>query len=552
MDTSPSVQTVIIGAGPAGLSCAMRLKTLKPSHTVVVIDKSEILGGHNLSGAVLETAGLESLLDDCAPKWRDDATGAEILGRRVQNDSILFLARNGLALDLSPLLYAAKALGLSVGSMVHKNDAIVSVSRLTKWLAALASGTGVEVITGFAARELLWDSGSGRARGVKLADQGLQADGSKLPSFLEGETIYADSVVLAEGTDGLLTEQLVQKAGLCRRHVQMYSIGVKEIIEVSPEQFKKFGANRVVSALGYPLWAPFIGPAMFGGGILYAMEENRLAVGMLVGLDWKYHDFNPQDALSAFKAHSFIKQFIDGGKVMEAGAKMIPEAGIRALPRDRDGNLGISNVLPIGDAAGLVNMVKIKGLHNAIESGRIAAEAIAEKQDQPADLARSYTRNFSRSNMEKEMRSASKFRQTVAALGPALGFPLSIAGSLLPDFRVHEDFRTMTKASYPLRAGSKFDKMTFASLTGTHHREGQPSHLTILVRETCDKKCRPAFKAPCITFCPAGVYEEIQGVVKPANPSNCLHCKTCQRKCPFDNIRWTVPEGGGGPRYSRM
>ncbi len=550
MDTR--VQTLIVGAGPAGLACALRLKTLAPSHNVVVIDKADAPGGHNLSGAVLETQTLESLLDACVPQWRSDATGTEILGRRVAADSIRFFSGKNMSFEVAPALYAARVLGLAIGSMVHKNNAIISVSRLTKWLASLASGLGVEIITGFAAKEVLWDNRSNSAGGVKLADQGLQLDGSKLPSFLEGETIYADSLVLAEGTDGLLTEQLVQKAGLGRRHVQLYSIGLKELIEVSPDQFKKFGANTVVHALGYPLWTPLAGPAMFGGGILYAMEENRLAAGIIVGLDWKYHDFNPQDALTAFKEHSFVKQFIDGGKVVEAGAKMIPEGGLLALPRDKEGNLGISNVLLVGDSAGLVNMIKIKGMHNAIESGRLAAESIAQNTERPAALARAYTKSLSTSSVEREMRSASKFRQVVARFGPTVGFPLSLASPLLPHFRVHEDYKATTTASYPFAAASKFDKMTFTSLAGTHHREGQPSHLTIRSGNVCEIRCKPTFDAPCITFCPAGVYEEIQGVVKPANPSNCFHCKTCQRKCPFDNIRWTVPEGGGGPRYSRM
>jgi electron-transferring-flavoprotein dehydrogenase len=549
------VHTVIVGAGPAGLTCALRLKALRPSHSVVVIDKSEIPGGHNLSGAVFETAGLEELLDSCVPAWREGPAGdagKALFARRVTTDSILFLAGKSLSFEISPLVYAARALGLGVGAMAHKGDAIVSASALTKWLTALAIGLGVEVLNGFSVKQLLWDAAAHAATGVKLVDQGVQSDGSRLESFVEGETVLADSIVLAEGCDGLLTEQFVKDAGLVRRHAKLFSIGVKELIEVTPEQFGKFGPNRVVHAMGYPLWAPLVGPSMFGGGVMYAMEENRIAAGMIVGLDWKYHDFNPQDALTAFKAHSFVKPFLQGGTVIEAGAKMIPEGGWRAMPRDRAGNLGTSNVILAGDGAGLVNMIKIKGLHNAIDSGRMAAEAIDETPDQPARLAAAYTARLSRSNVEKEMRAASKFRQTVATFGPTIGLPLASAGVWLPDFRVHEDFRIMTKASYPFRATAPFDKMTFASLAATHHREGQPSHLTILDREICDTKCRPVFKAPCITFCPAGVYEEIQGIVKPANPSNCFHCKTCQRKCPFDNIRWTVPEGGGGPRYTRM
>lgn len=546
------VQTLIVGAGPAGLSCALRLKTLCPSNEVVVIDKAEIHGGHNLSGAVLETGPIEALLDECKPGWRDDAAGKELLERRVTNDKILFLAGKKTAIDVSSFIGAAKTLGLKIGQMQHLGDAIVSVSKLTKWMTRLALEKGVEVVHGFAAKELLWDEKSDRANGVTLVDQGLEADGSKSPGFLAGETVLADTVVLAEGCDGLLTEQFIKKAGLKRNHPQMFSVGVKEVVRVTPEQYKKFGEGRVVHAMGYPLWTPFIGPSLFGGGILYAMGEDRIAVGMIVGLDWKYRDFNPQNALTAFKEHGFVHSFLGGGRVVEAGAKMIPEGGRRALPRDKQGNLGHANVLLIGDGAGLVNMIKIKGLHNAIESGSLAAAAIAGSANDTCAAAAVYTWKLAGSPVEKEMRGASKFRQIVARLGPTFGFPLSIIDGILPDFSVEEDFNTMTASTCPIKQDAPFDKMTFTALAGTHHREGQPGHLSILDRAVCDNKCRPSFAAPCVCFCPAGVYEEIQGEIKPANPSNCLHCKTCQRKCPFDNIRWTVPEGGGGPRYSGM
>jgi electron-transferring-flavoprotein dehydrogenase len=282
------------------------------------------------------------------------------------------------------------------------------------------------------------------------------------------------------------------------------------------------------------------------------MGDNLIAAGMIVGLDWNYRDFNPQIALAAFKKHAFVKQFLVGGTVVEAGAKMIPEGGWRALPRDNDGNIGRSNVIILGDAAGFVNMIKIKGLHNAIESGSIAATAIAECSDDSSKCASMFTGLLSGSGVEKELRSASKFRQIVAKLGPTIGFPISIISSVLPDVSVEEDFKAMTAKTFPVTSPGAFDKMTFTAMAGARHREGQPSHLSITDRAVCDTKCKPVYGAPCVCFCPAGVYEEIHGEVRPANPSNCLHCKTCQRKCPFDNIRWTAPEGGGGPLYSTM
>jgi electron-transferring-flavoprotein dehydrogenase len=274
---------------------------------------------------------------------------------------------------------------------------------------------------------------------------------------------------------------------------------------------------------------------------------------MIVGADWKYCDFNPQDALTRFKEHKFVKRFIEGGTVVEAGAKMIPEGGYYAIPRDRDTDtIGKGNVMILGDGAGFFNMLKIKGLHNAIDSGIQAAKAIAETIDEPHKAALTYTELIERSNVAKEMLSAKNFRQTVAKFGPLQGMPLSVLGGLLPKFRVEKDYEAMTCARYRLRPNREFDKDTFTAVAATEHREDQPSHLTIVDSNICETECTPRFNSPCITFCPAGIYETVHDEVKPANPSNCLHCKTCQRKCPFDNIRWTVPEGGGGPRYKRM
>jgi electron-transferring-flavoprotein dehydrogenase len=197
-------------------------------------------------------------------------------------------------------------------------------------------------------------------------------------------------------------------------------------------------------------------------------------------------------------------------------------------------------------------MLKIKGLHNAIDSGMQAAKAIAETTHNPQDAAARYTGLLLESNVAREMKRAAKFRQTVAKFGPLQGMPLSVLGTFLPLFNVEKDYQAMANAKYRLKPSQSFDKDTFTAVAATGHREEQPSHLTILDSAVCRTKCTPRFSSPCITFCPAGVYETVQNVVRPANPSNCLHCKTCQRKCPFDNIRWTCPEGTGGPRYKRM
>jgi len=547
------VTVLVVGAGPAGLATAIQLKSLKPEIDVCVIEKAADLGNHNLSGAVLEAEPLHSLLDSAVPGWHNTDAAKDVLANKIDKDNIMFLLGKKLSFNIFFMIRLAKIFHLGFGQMIHKGDYSVSISKLTKWMGQIAKNLGAEVLTGFAAEDIILDDNAGKAIGIKLVDQGLDKEGHKQPNYVEGETIKADFVVLAEGCDGLVTEKFVEKAGLQRQCHQLYSVGVKELIKVSPEQYNRFTASRVVHAMGYPIWTPVVGPGMFGGGIVYAGANDHLSVGMIVGADWKYHDFNPQDALTNFKNHRFVKQFIDGGEVVEAGAKMIPEGGFYAIPRDpQTSGIGKGNVMILGDSAGFVNMLKIKGLHNAIDSGIQAAKAIAETFDNPKQAAARYTDLVEKSNIMREMYSAKNFRQTVAQFGPLQGMPLSVLGRLLPKFKIEKDYEAITILNYRLKPNQNFDKDTFTAMAATEHREEQPSHLTILDKTICETKCTPKFKSPCITFCPAGVYETIHDEVRPANPSNCLHCKTCQRKCPFDNIRWTVPEGTGGPRYKRM
>jgi electron-transferring-flavoprotein dehydrogenase len=547
------VSVLIVGAGPAGLASAIQLKVLKPEIDICVIEKGADLGNHNLSGAVLEAEPLHTLLDSAVPRWQESEAAKEVLHAKIDKDNVMFFLGRKLAFNIFSFIKLAKMFRLCFGQMIHKGDYSVSISKLTKWLGQIAKELGVEVLTGFAAEDIILDKSTNIAKAVKLVDQGFDKEGRRQPNFVEGELIGASFVVLAEGCDGLLTEKFIEKAGLQRQSAQLYSVGVKELIKVSSEQYNKFGAGRVVHAMGYPIWTPLIGPGMFGGGIVYAGVQEHLSVGMIVGADWKYCDFNPQDALTNFKSHRFVKQFIDGGTVVEAGAKMIPEGGYYAVPREpQTGAIGKGNCVIVGDSAGFVNMLKIKGLHNAIDSGIQAAKAIAETFNNPGDTALKYTELIDRSNIAGEMRSAKNFRQAIAKFGPLQGMPLSVFGGLLPKFKVEKDYEAMTTARYRLKPNQEFDKDTFTAMAATEHREEQPSHLEILDSSICALECTPKFNSPCITFCPAGVYETVHDEVKPANPSNCLHCKTCQRKCPFDNIRWTVPEGTGGPRYKRM
>jgi len=547
------VAVLVVGAGPAGLATAIKLKSLKPDLDVCVIDKAPGLGQHNLSGAVLEAEPLFSLLHAAAPGWQETDMAKEVLANRIDRDDILFLLNEKWPFKIEWALKMAKAFHVGFGQMLHHGDYSVSISSLVRWLGRIATSLGVEVLTGFAAGELLYDDKVGTVTGVRLVDQGVDKHGQPQPNGLPGEVIQSRMVVLAEGCDGLLTEQLVQKAGLYRKSPQLFSVGVKELIKVTSDQYHRFGPGRVVHAMGWPIWIPVLGPGMFGGGIVYAGQPDHLAVGMIVGADWKYHDFNPEDALARIKQHRFVKPFIEGGQVVEAGAKMIPEGGFYSIPRDpQTGTIGKGNCMILGDGAGFVNMLKIKGLQNAIASGIVAAQAIVERLSTPDTVAIRYTELIAQSSVTKEMRSARNFRHTVARWGPLIGMPMSVLGRFLPRWVVEEDYKAMTKARYRLRPERAFDKDQFVAMAGSTHREEQPNHLHILDAKICKERCQPTLDAPCVVFCPAGVYETIDGEVRPANPSNCLHCKTCQRKCPFDNIRWTAPEGGGGPRYKRM
>ena len=554
------ISILVVGAGPAGLAAAIAARSANKDADIVVLEKGEAVGNHNLSGAVLETASLKRLLDEARPDWLAIKGADSILEKEVKNDEVQFLLGKQLAVNISPLIKIGKKFGLSFGEMCNNGNSIVSISKLTSFLGKIALSMGIEIYTGFGAKEILYDRDKREIYGIKLVDQGLDKEGNPQPNYIEGETIKADIIILAEGTDGLVTEDFVVKAGLKRKNDQVFSVGVKEIIRVSKQKYESFGDNRVIHTMGFPLWLPIFGPAIFGGGFAYSCGKNEIAVGIIAGADWKYYNFNPQKALEDFKRHTVIREYVEGGEIIEAGVKMIPEGGYYAVPRylpsgadsKRMNTVGYKNVMIIGDSAGFVNMNKIKGLHNAIESGALAGNAAIKCLENPEKAADEYTRRLESNFVMDEMKSARNFRAIVARFGQAIGVPLSIVGNLFPRFAMEEDYKAMASKKFRFDTPGEFDKSTFVALAGTEHREEQPSHLSILDPGLCINKCDPLYDRACITFCPAGVYEKIGIDTRPANPSNCVHCKTCQRKCPFDNIRWTVPEGNGGPKYKLM
>lgn len=529
------VPILVVGAGPGGLAAAIAARIVNKDADIAVLEKGESLGNHNLSGAVIEIASLRHLLDEARPDWHSIKGVDNILERDVMNDDVLFLPGKKLAIKISPIIKIGKKLGLSFGGMDNVGNYIVSISQLTRLLGKVASSLGIEVYTGFGVKEILYDKTKKEVNGVKLVDQGLDKEGHPQPNYVRGETITAEVIILAEGADGLITEDLVAKTGLKREINQVFSVGVKEIIQVSKGQYGLFGDNRVVHTMGYPLWFPIFGPSTFGGGFAYSCGNNEIAVGIIVGADWKYYNLNPQKALEDFKQHAFMHQFVNGGEVIEAGVKMIPEGGYYAVPHQiRSGangkikkTVGYENVMIVGDSAGFVNMNKIKGFHNAIESGSLAGKVAIQCLNDRKKAAVVYTDMLKRNSVMDEMKSARNFRAMIARFGPTIGFPISIVGNLLPMLNIEKDFKAMTSDIFKYEIPGEFDKSTFVSLAGTEHREEQPSHLSILNPDPCINKCDPLFDRACITFCPAGVYEKIGINTLPANPSNCVHCKTC-------------------------
>lgn len=543
-------KVLVIGAGPSGLSFAISAKKKDPNLEICVIDKSQDAGNHILSGAIIDSKILDNFIEKYIGSLDENEELKKELSLKVTGEKMFFLPNSKLSFDILKILNIAKKFYKPFASMLHQEDYVVALSSFVRALENYAKKIGVEVYHSFAAKEVIFNEESKLISGVKLVDLGLNETGEHQINYKEGEKIECEFLVLAEGVDGLLLEDLVKKVGLKRKTPQLYSVAVKEIISVSKEQYESFGKNNVIHSLGYPL-CNFYSINLFGGGIVYPLEDQKLAVGIIVGLDWKYPDFCAQDALERFKNHPAIKKYIDGGEVVEAGAKMIPEGGFNAIPRSAFDEIGFNNAIILGDSAGFVDMRKIKGVHNAIRSAEAGSEALIRALDNNKNFARFYTENLKNNGVLDELYFSRNFRQTISKFGNFFGMPLSIFSHFLPDVKAEEDFKILSKKSYPLKLEKKFNKDFFVAMAKCEHRETQPNHITILDPKVC-LKCQTEYNSPCIAFCPAGVYEKDSGgEAKPLNPSNCLHCKTCQRKCPYQNIKWSVPEGGSGTKYRR-
>jgi electron-transferring-flavoprotein dehydrogenase len=525
---------VAVGAGPAGLSFAIRLKQLKPELSVCVIEKSSTIGAHILSGAVIEPGPLDALL----PGWRDNPPPVCV---PATEDEFWFLTKTG-----------GTKFPIVPPQMNNHGNFIVSLGAMCAWLAPQAEALGVEIYPGFAAAELLYDE-AGAVAGVRIGDMGVARDGSHKSGYTQGIDIKAKVTVLAEGARGHLTKQLVRKFGLdAESDPQNYSIGIKELWQV-PEGRVKPG--KIVHSLGWPADSH-----TYGGSFLYHLNNNQIALGYVSGLDYRDPDYQPYEAFQQWKNHPSVKALLEGGSILSAGARAIVTGGWQSLPK-----VEMPGALLIGDTAGLLNVPKIKGTHQAMRSGMLAAEHLAAQAEGLTSAG--FDAKLRASPAMAELK---KVRNIKPSFKKGLWFGLvnsgweTITAGLSPwTWRCKPDWNSLQKLDvaekpkrdYVERTLAPRDRLAGVYFAATEHDEDQPVHLKVSNTDICITKCAEEYGNPCQRFCPAGVYEIVAdgaGKRLQINAANCVHCKTCDIKDPYEIITWVTPEGGAGPNYQNL
>lgn len=518
---------VIVGAGPAGLSCAIRLKQLRPDLSVCILEKGSEVGAHLLSGAVLEPRALDELL----PDWRD--RGAP-LDTPVTKDSFLYLTRShAIPLPTPPQMH-------------NRGNYIISLSAFGRWLADQATALGVEIFPGFAVAAALINH-ENKVIGVATRDMGLGKDGQPGPHFQPGIEVWAKHVILAEGAHGSTAQALIKHYNLRDgASPQTYGLGIKEVWEVAPDKHRP---GFVQHTAGWPM-----DHATYGGAWIYHYGQNLVSVGFVVGLDYQNPYLSPFEEMQRFKTHKAIRETFAGGRRIAYGARALVEGGLQSQP-----HLTFPGGMLIGDCAGFLNVPKIKGNHAAMKSGMLAAEAIA------AENAADYPAKYRASWLWQELYKVRNIRPGFR-WGFWPGFVhaalKTLGGWRLPyTLKNHADHVQLKAADqcdridYPKPDGIlTFDRLTSVSLTGTNHEEDQPSHLRLTDPSIPIAVNLMQFDEPAQRYCPAAVYEVLTAAdgskVFQINAQNCIHCKTCDIKDPSQNIVWTVPQGGEGPNYA--
>jgi electron-transferring-flavoprotein dehydrogenase len=543
---------LIIGAGPGGLSCALHLANLIEQHTaarkspalsaenIYVLEKAREIGAHQLSGAIMDPRALRELV----PDFEKSAP----LDTPVTGDAAYYLTETGsFKLPITP------------PPLRNHGNYVISLNKLVKWLGGLVEKKGVNLFTQFAGKELLLEANG--IAGVLTEDKGVDKNGKPKDNFTPGYEVRAKVTVLAEGPRGSLTKELVNHFKLDGLNPQVYGIGIKELWDVQPG---RIDTGYVAHTLGWPL-----GSEIYGGGWIYGLRDNRVSLGMVVGLE--YHDplFDPHATFQKFKTHPFVKKILEGGKLVRYGAKTVPYGGWYSQPRNY-----VDGGIIIGDSASLLNSQRLKGIHTAIKSGMLAAETIYEAlcaEDTSANGLKKYPEKIERSWLKQELWAVRNFHQAFHdGLWKGLvhaGFQFVTGGrGLIDPMRAkpgYEDYtklnreRTLVDQSTRFKGDGKltFDRLTDVYHSGTRHDEDQPCHLVVLDPSICGDRCVREFGNPCQYFCPAAVYEMAldNGVPKlKINAANCVHCKTCDIADPYQIINWVPPEGGGGPNYEGM
>ena len=541
---------VVVGGGPAGLSAAIRLRQLAASEdfdlSVCVIEKGSEVGAHILSGAVIDPVGLDALL----PDWRE--MGAPI-DTEVTADHFIYLGPAG-ALRFPNFLFPPL--------MNNHGNYIVSLGNVCRWLAEQAEGLGVEIYPGFAGAEVLYGD-DGAVRGVVTGDMGVARDGSHKDSYTPGIELRGKYTFFAEGVRGSLSKELIRKFKLDEgREPQKFGIGLKELWQVDPSKHKK---GLVQHTLGWPL-----NDSTGGGSFLYHFGDNLVSVGFVVHLNYQNPYLSPFDEFQRFKHHPAIVDTFEGGKRIAYGARAITEGGFQSVPK-----LTFPGGALVGCSAGFVNVPRIKGSHNAMLTGIMAAEAAFEavRDGRQGDELTAYTQAYEKSGVYKDLKRVRNVKPLLSRLGTFLGTGfgaidmwMNNLGIGLPITLRHKkpDHATLKKASeckpiaYPKPDGKiSFDKLSSVFISATNHEEDQPVHLQLKDPAIPIAYNLPNYDEPAQRYCPAGVYEVIRdddgsNPRFQINAQNCVHCKTCDIKDPAQNINWVVPEGAGGPNYPNM
>ncbi|WP_417411388.1 electron transfer flavoprotein-ubiquinone oxidoreductase [Hoeflea sp.] len=543
---SMEFDVVIVGAGPAGLSAAIRLKQVNPELTVVVLEKGGEVGAHILSGAVVDPIGIDKLI----PDWRDDPEHP--FKTPVSADHFLVLGPAGsirLPNFMMPPL------------MNNHGNFIVSLSNVAKWLGERAEALGVEIYPGFAATEVLTNE-EGAVIGVATGDMGVERNGEAGPNYARGMALLGKYVLIGEGVRGSLAKQLISKFKLDEgREPQKYGIGLKELWQVKPEHHKP---GLVQHSFGWPLDLK-----TGGGSFLYHLEDNQVAVGFVVHLNYKNPWLSPFEEFQRFKTHHAIAPVFEGGKRLGYGARAISEGGWQSVPK-----LAFPGGALIGCSAGFVNVARIKGSHNAVLSGMMAAEHAADAiaNGRAQDTLEGYDAAWQASEIGKDLKKVRNVKPLWSKLGTiggvALGgidmwlntlFGISPFGTMKhgkPDYAALEPAAQHKKIDYPKPDGVlTFDRLSSVFLSNTNHEEDQPVHLQVKDMALQKSSELEVYGGPSNRYCPAGVYEWVETDGKPSfviNAQNCVHCKTCDIKDPNQNINWVPPQGGEGPVYTNM